>query len=467
MPSALIVEDSRSSQELLAEWLRQLGFGTIVTAGMLAEALSALKERSFDLVLLDLQLPDGSGLELLKALDEHPDSEVVITTGHGTIDSAIDAMRGGAIDYLTKPIDLQRLQKIVVKTCRALELRSEVASLRGELRRVGHFGGMIGASAAMQRVYDLISRVAPTSSTVLIVGETGTGKELVAETIFQLSRRAKEPFVPINCGAVSPGLIESELFGHERGSFTGADRRHKGIIERANGGTLFLDEITEMPVELQVKLLRILETGTVTRVGGDQVISASVRVLAATNRDPGQAVRDGKLREDLLYRINVFPIDMPPLRERKGDVTLLAQRFLDRLNQEGGTSKTFTPAALERLEEHQWPGNVRELKNAVERAYIIAVGRIDVDSLPLRGVAPRPSSTGAAPGGAGVGSSIAEVEQQLILATLEHCSGDKKRAAETLGISLKTLYNKLGAYGGLKKSATSSDPKPRGVEEGG
>ena len=420
------------------------------------------------MVLLDLQLPDGSGLDLLKALDDFPDSEVVITTGHGTIDSAIDAMRGGAIDYLTKPIDLQRLQKIVVKTRRALELRSEVASLRGELRRVGHFGGMIGASAAMQRVYDLISRVAKTSSTVMIVGETGTGKELVAETIHQLSHRAKEPFVPINCGAVSPGLIESELFGHERGSFTGADRRHKGIIERANGGTLFLDEITEMPVELQVKLLRILETGTVTRVGGDQVISASVRVLAATNRDPGQAVRDGRLREDLLYRINVFPIEMPPLRARKGDVTLIAQRFLDRLNQEGGTSKTFTPGALERLEQHHWPGNVRELKNAIERAYIIAGDRIDVDALPLQRLAPvATSSTAPSSDSLGVGSSIAEVEQQLILATLEHCGGDKKRAAETLGISLKTLYNKLGTYGGAKKSLASAYPKPNRAQDGG
>ena len=352
MPNALIVEDSDSSRELFSEWLKQRGFDPIEVGGTLAASQAILAERSFDLVLLDLQLPDGSGLELLKQLEDHPDSEIVVITGHGTIDSAIDAMRGGAIDYLTKPVDLRRLQKIVTKSCRALELRSEVANLRGELRRMGRFGGMVGASAVMQQAYDLVQRVAPTSSTVLIVGETGTGKELIAETIHQLSRRAKEAFIPVNCGAVSPTLIDSELFGHERGSFTGAERRHKGIFERANGGTLFLDEITETPMELQVKLLRVLETGALTRVGGDQPISVDVRLLAATNRDPARAVQDGKLRKDLLYRVNVFPIEVPPLRDREGDITLLAQHFLELLNKEGGTSKSFTRGALERLERH-------------------------------------------------------------------------------------------------------------------
>jgi DNA-binding NtrC family response regulator len=322
---------------------------------------------------------------------------------------------------------------------------------------MGRFGGMVGASDAMQRAYDLIVRVAPTSSTVLIVGETGTGKELVAETIHQLSRRSAEPFVPINCGAVSPTLIESELFGHERGSFTGADRKRKGIFERAHGGTLFLDEITEMPSELQVRLLRVLETGTLTRVGGDEAITADVRVLAATNRDPGNAVKDGKLREDLHYRLNVFPIEVPPLRERHGDISLLAKHFLERLNNEAGTTKSFTPAALERLEEHHWPGNVRELKNAIERAHIIAADRIDSDSLPLRDLA---TAATEASGQLPVGSSIADVEQQLILATMERCRGDKKRAAEILGISLKTLYNKLGSYDEAKDRAAppGSDP---------
>jgi two-component system response regulator AtoC len=462
MPSALIVEDSDSSRELLSEWLKQLGFGTIETGGTLAGAQSRLKDRSFDLVLLDLQLPDGSGLELLKQLEDHPDSEIVVITGHGTIDSAIDAMRGGAIDYLTKPVDLRRLQKIVTKSVRALALRSEVATLRGELRRMGRFGGMVGASDAMQRTYDLIVRVSPTSSTVLIVGETGTGKELIAETIHQLSRRSAEPFIPINCGAVSATLIESELFGHERGSFTGAERKHKGIFERAHGGTLFLDEITEMPMELQVRLLRILETGTFTRVGGDDAIASDVRVLAATNRDPGKAVKDGKLREDLLYRLNVFPIEVPPLRARDGDIGLLAQHFLEQLNKAAGASKTLTPAALERLEQHRWPGNVRELKNAIERAHIIAGDRIDAESLPLKGAglgATEPSA--ALP----VGSSIAEVEQKLILATMERCRGDKRKAAEILGISLKTLYNKLSSYDGSRNAPSPPEPSPSPAQE--
>jgi two-component system response regulator AtoC len=463
MPSALIVEDSDSSRELYAEWLKQSGFAPIESWGTLAGAQAVLKERSFDLVLLDLQLPDGSGLDLLKQLEDHPDAEVVVITGHGTIDTAIDAMRGGAIDYLTKPVDLRRLQKIVAKSCRALELRTEVKSLRGELRRMGRFGGMVGASAAMQRAYDLIARVAPTSSTVLIIGETGTGKELVAETIHERSRRSAEAFVPINCGAVSATLIESELFGHERGSFTGAERKHKGIFERAHGGTLFLDEITEMPMELQVRLLRILETGTVTRVGGDEAIAADVRVLAATNRDPGKAVQDGKLREDLLYRLNVFPITVPPLRERDGDITLLAKHFLDRLNKDSDTVKSLTPAAIERLEQHPWPGNVRELRNAIERAHIIAGARIDRDSLPLRGLetaATAPSS------GLPVGATIAEVERQLILATMERCGGNKTAAASTLGISVKTLYNKLCLYEGAKNGASPPESSPPPEQEG-
>jgi DNA-binding NtrC family response regulator len=461
--SALIVEDSESSRELLAECLKQQRFDTIATGGTLAEARAALDGRAFDLVLLDLKLPDGSGLDLLKRLDDHPDTDVVVITGHGTIDSAIDAMRGGAIDYLTKPVDLGRLQKIATKTRRALELRSEVATLRGELRGMGRFGEMIGASAAIQSVYDLIGRVAPTSSTVLIVGETGTGKELVAQTIHQLSRRSKEPFVPINCGAVTPTLIESELFGHERGSFTGAEHRRKGMFERADGGTLFLDEITEMPPDLQVKLLRILETGSATRVGGDQAIATNVRVLAATNRNPSKAVKDGKLREDLHYRLNVFPIEVPPLRERQGDVTLLAQRFLDRLNKDAGTSKTFTPSAMERLEQYRWPGNVRELKNAVERAFIIAPDRIEASNLPMQDRSTDASAVSerTSPGLPVVGSSVADVKRQLVLATMEQCGDDKKRAAQQLGISLKTLYNWLAVYGETgKRSASSGTDRP-------
>jgi DNA-binding NtrC family response regulator len=320
--------------------------------------------------------------------------------------------------------------------------------LRAELRRIGHFGPMVGTSSVMQQVYDLIARVAPTSSSVLITGETGTGKELVAETLHRLSRRAKKPFLPVNCAAVAPTLIESELFGHERGSFTGAERQHKGIFERADGGTLLLDEITEMPVELQVRLLRVLETKTFSRIGGAESIAVDVRLVAATNRDPGTAVQEGKLRQDLLYRLNVFPIEVPPLRDRKEDIELLAGHFVKKLNKEANAAKRLTPAAIERLRLHGWPGNVRELRNVVERAFIIAAATIDADSIPLDGApAPAPAASSAALR-LDVGTSIADAERQLILATLDRFAGDKKRTAAVLGISLKTLYTRLASYAG-------------------
>src|SRR5262249_4735605 len=261
-------------------------------------------------------------------------------------------------------------------------------------------------------------------------------------------RRRKAPFLAINCGAVSPNLIESELFGHERGSFTGAAQRHRGHFERASGGTLFLDEITEMPMELQVKLLRVLETGELLRIGGDQPVQADVRVVAASNRNTTQAVTEGRLREDLYYRLNVFPISLPPLRERAGDITLLAQHFLGTLNEAEGTRKRFTPEAVQRFERHEWPGNVRELENAVQRAYIMAENEIGVGSLPLELGAQMLSTAPIVDGGPPlkVGTSLSEAERHLILATLEHYQGDKKKTAEVLGISLKTLYNRLNVY---------------------
>jgi DNA-binding NtrC family response regulator len=303
---------------------------------------------------------------------------------------------------------------------------------------------MIGACPSMQRVYDLIARVAPTEASILVTGETGTGKELVAQTVHELSRRHAEAFLPVNCGAVPSTLIESELFGHERGSFTGADRMHRGFFERAHRGTLFLDEVTEMPVELQVKLLRVLETGTVTRVGGNDAFKVDVRLIAATNRKPEEAVAQGKLREDLLYRLNVFPIAVPPLRERKDDIELLAEDALAQLNRQESTEKRLTPACLERLKHQTWPGNVRELKNVLQRAFILAEDEIHAEDLPLSGPVRRETPIDGL--GVGVGMTIAEAERCLIEATLASCAGDKKRAAEVLGISLKTLYNRLGEY---------------------
>jgi DNA-binding NtrC family response regulator len=445
VPTALLVDDDRTTLESLAEWVQQEGFN-VQTAGDLASAKEKLPEQVPDLLLLDLKLPDGNGLELLDDIEDESPTDIVVITGHGTIDTAMEAVRGGAIDYLTKPVDLPRLRRILAKVKRAGELRQEVARLRGELRDLGRFGRLVGASPAMQPVYNLSERVAPTKATVLIVGETGTGKELVAQTIHELSRRSKSAFLPINCGAVPENLIESELFGHEQGSFTGASRKHQGIFERADGGTLFLDEITEMPSELQVKLLRVLETGAFTRVGGKQPVHVDVRVIAATNRDPQQALDEGKLRKDLLYRLAVFPIEVPPLRERGGDVDLLADSFLATLNRDAETAKTITAAARQRLRDYSWPGNVRELKNVLERSFIMATDEIDVDQLPFGDnlmVAPAAAS-GAL--GIQIGMSIAEAERRMILATLEHFDGDKKKTAETLGVSLKTVYNRLHAY---------------------
>jgi DNA-binding NtrC family response regulator len=307
----------------------------------------------------------------------------------------------------------------------------------------------------MSTVYDLIAKVAPTDATVLLTGESGTGKEVVAQTIHDLSRRRRGPFLPLNCGAMPAGLIESELFGHERGSFTGATQLRRGYFERASGGTLFLDEISEMPIELQVKLLRVLETASAVRIGGDAPVPVDARVIAATNRSPEQAVADGKLREDLLYRLNVFPIALPPLRERAGDVPRLADHFLEELNQAEGAKKRFAAGVQARLESYPWPGNVRELGNVIQRAFILAEEELD-PALPV-GVPSAPSALAAKAVPPGV--PLAEIERQAILSTLEQNGGDKRKAAASLGIALKTLYNRLKQY------RTEGAPEAAGIPE--
>jgi DNA-binding NtrC family response regulator len=392
--------------------------------------------------LVDLYLPDGSGIELLKDLDIGTSTEVVLMTGFADVESAVQALRLGASDYLTKPLDIGRLKSILANVA-SIQPTPTVSAPVEQTSEVGRLGLLLGASPPMQGLYEMLTRVAPTDATVFLVGESGTGKDLAAQTLHSLSRRSKMPFLPLNCGAISPTLIESELFGHERGSFTGAARRHKGYFERAHGGTLFLDEITEMPIELQVKLLRVLETGTVARIGGDQPVDVDVRVVAATNRDPNKAVNDGKLREDLLYRLQVFPVPMPPLRERGDDIGLLADYFLAQLNERQGTSKVFTEESMERLRGHSWPGNVRELKNVVHRAFIMADQEISPRCLPRE-----------VGGDSGlirslnfqVGTSIEEVERRLIMATLDAYGGNKRKTADILGVSLKTLYNRLNTY---------------------
>ena len=448
-PLALVVDDDENIREALTELAQREGFRA-AGAGSLAEARQRLKESRPDVILTDLGLPDGNGLDLLADLTEPPRPEVILITGNATVDSAIAAIRTGVLDYLEKPVDTRRLKSILANVSRTLELKQENQALRFELRKLGRFGGLIGASSAMQRIYDLIARVAPTQASVLITGESGTGKEMVAQTVHQLSTRRSGPFLPVNCSAVPATLIESQLFGHEKGSFTGAAQQHRGFFERASGGSLFLDEITEMPMELQARLLRVLETGTVMRVGSETQIQVDVRMVAATNRSPESAVRDGKLREDLYYRLNVFPVNLPPLRDRGEDVELLADFFLSQLNQEAGTEKVLSDRSRDRLRRHNWPGNVRELKNAMHRAFIMAEEQVELE-IPAGSTAGMHESSGGGGSASGldsieVGLALDEVERRVILATLERYEGDKRRAAETLGISLKTLYNRLNVY---------------------
>lgn len=443
MPHVLIVDDDDNTRAALSELVSAEGF-TVALAADVREGTIQLGRQVPDAILSDLRLPDGSGLDLLRSLDPKNAVEMILMTGHASVDSAVDALRMGVADYLVKPINVQRLRAILARIPRSGDLHAEIAGLRDTLRQYGRFGSMLGNSPAMQKLYDEMIRVAPTEATVLLMGESGTGKELAAQTLHELSLRRKQTFLAINCGAISPNLIESEMFGHERGSFTGAERQHKGYFERADGGTLFLDEITEMPLELQVKLLRVLETGLFMRVGTIKETATDVRVIAATNRDPEEAVRDGRLREDLYHRLNVFPLELPPLRTRGGDIAMLAESFLERLNTAGRESKVFAQGLLESLGSHDWPGNVRELKNYVQRAFILA--NDGVLETPVAPVSMAVGSQNADAVSIAMGTSLAQAEQQLIFATLKRCNGVKRKAAQVLGISSKTLYNRLEEY---------------------
>jgi two-component system, NtrC family, response regulator HydG len=439
---ALVVEDDKNALGALAELVADEGFA-VEKATSVRTARARLVTRTPDVVLLDLILPDGTGFDLIRDLRKHTERvEIVVITGHASVSTAVEALRHGASDYLTKPVDAARLKLMLANLRRSRELRPRLSELRRQVRQLGRFGMLVGAAPAMERVYEMVSRVAPSSASVLVTGESGTGKELVAETLHQLSRRAANPYLVLNCGALSPTLIESELFGHERGSFTGADRVHRGFFERADGGTLFLDEVSEIPVDLQAKLLRVLETGALTRVGGEKTVRVDVRIIAATNRDLDARVAEGKFRGDLLYRLKVFPIDLPPLRERVEDIAGLAHHFLGELNRQDGTEKGFTPAALAILQRCAWPGNVRELKNVIHRAFILAEKEIGPSHL-----APELSGPTTADGLPGALTTLAEAQRRLILATLEHFDGDKRKAAEALGVSLRTMYNRLREYG--------------------
>lgn len=445
MPHALVVDDEADGAEMLAAVISAEGF-SVATAGSIVDARRQMALQTPDVVLLDLMLPDGSGMQLVDDIKLLNACEVVLITGHASVESSVEALRLGASDYLVKPPNMRRLRGILSRLVKPSTLATDAVALEDQLEREGHFGQLWGRSKPMREIYDQIVRVSGTAVSVFITGESGTGKEVVARTVHDLSRRSSRPFLGVNCGAISPNLIESEIFGHEKGSFTGADRQHQGFFERASGGTLFLDEITEMPLDLQVKLLRVLETGTFMRVGSSQVMETDVRIIAATNRPPMQAVATGKLREDLLYRLNVFPIHLPALRDRADDVAVIAQHFLDDISRREGQAKRFAPQALARLGSYRWPGNVRELRNIVYRAYVMAPDTTIINDCLPAGDAPLPVINGRPTLTIEIGTSLAEIERQVTLVTLEYFGRHKEKTAATLGVSLKTLYNRLKEY---------------------
>jgi DNA-binding NtrC family response regulator len=456
VPRALIVDDHEPTLAALAQLVDAEGY-TTARAASVADARLHLDLTKFDVVLVDLNLPDGSGMNLLEHARIAGASAVVLITGQASVSSAVAALRTGVTDYLTKPIDFERLRVILEEVTRSAGLADEIRTLKDRLIESGRFGSLVGRSALMQQVYGLIERVAPSSATVFLSGESGSGKELVAKTLHDLSRRRTAAFVAVNCGAISPTLMESELFGHERGSFTGAERRHRGVFEQAHGGTLFLDEVTEMPLELQVKLLRVLETGSVTRTGGEAPIDVDVRIIAATNRQIDQVVAKGTLREDLFYRLKVFHLVVPPLRERAEDIELLCSYFLDMLAEKEGLQKHLTSEALEALRRYTWPGNVRELRNAIYTAYLLADGdTIDTHALPPEIEGGSSATFDRSSVQIPVGTTLAVAERRLILTTLASYDGNKPKTAEVLGVSLKTLYNRLHEYGYWAESSSET-----------
>src|SRR5688572_10435796 len=444
----LIVEDEPSTRLGLTELVRTWGF-TADSAADGQEALDRITTFRPSIIISDMVMPRMGGLDLLRALkDDGGEYTIVILTAQGTVETAVEAIKEGAYDYLTKPIEPQRLKILLDKIVERQDTRREVKVLRRQLRDHGTFGKMIGNSAQMRKVYQVVEQSAPTSASVLIWGESGTGKELVAQTIHQLSSRAQQPFVPINCAAIPETLLESEIFGHEKGAFTGASDRREGCFELADRGTLFLDEVAEMTPATQVKLLRVLQEQTFRRLGGRAEQTVDVRVIAATNINPIEAVKNGRLREDLFYRLNVFAIELPPLRHRKEDLPLLIQSFIGEFNSRNNKRVTAVDgAAMRVLEQYGWPGNVRELRNVIERAVILSAGEfIELKHLPPLFTE---STDSAKPSVALTpGITVEEAENRLILLTLEHTRDNKTRAAEILGISLKTLHNKLNKLRG-------------------
>jgi DNA-binding NtrC family response regulator len=440
----LIVEDEDATRVGLAELVRTWGFVTD-SAPNGEEALKLVTTFRPSIIVTDMVMPRMDGLALLKSLkDEAEQLKVIMLTAQGSVETAVEALKNGATDYLTKPVDTQKLKLMLQGIAELNAQKRENEALRRQLKDQGSFGRIVGNSPKMRKIYQVIEQAAPTPASVLIIGESGTGKELVAQMIHQLSARAQALFVAINCAAIPETLLESEIFGHERGAFTGATDRRAGCFELADQGTLFLDEIAEMVPVTQVKLLRVLQERKFRRLGGRVEQEVDVRVIAATNMNPIDAIRDGKLRDDLYYRLNVFTIELPPLRDRKEDLPLITQALIDEFNtRDRRNVKAVAPEAMRMMELYDWPGNVRELRNVIERATILARGEvIEVSHLPRFGAPARAleptSGVTIAPG-----MTVDEAERKLIVATLEAAGNNKTRAAEMLGISLKTLHNKL------------------------
>ncbi len=458
----LFVDDEKSLQEFMSSELPRLGHQVTACPDGKA-ALKILKESTFDAAILDLRMPGMTGLEVLEQLKQMaPDTEAVVMTGHASVETAIEAMRLGAFDYITKPCKLAEIEAILRKVAEKRDLEHKNLALQSRVQAAEGPTVLVGDSAPMTGVHRLIATVAPTDSTVLILGETGTGKELVARNLYEQSKRADKAFVPVNCGALAENLVESELFGHRKGAFTGADRDHKGLFQVANGGTLFLDEVGELNKNIQVKLLRFLESGEIRRVGETEPFRTDVRILCATNRDLRTMIKADEFREDLYFRINTFEIRLPPLRERRPDIPDLARHLLGRAARRPmeQVADLLTPEAVDTLLEHEWPGNVRELANVMEHAYILSGGKpITGEHLPhhirTAGAQPRTLSLAAVTAEAAPAASrtLREIEMEHVLRVLEKHGGNKPAAAAELGISLKTLYNKLNQLQEERRSA--------------
>jgi DNA-binding NtrC family response regulator len=459
----LFVDDEKSLQEFMRSELPRLGHEvTVCPDGR--TALKTLEKSTFDAAILDLRMPGMNGIEVLEHLKKiSPDTEAVVMTGHASMETAIEAVRLGAFDYITKPCKLAEIEAVLGKVSEKRELKNKNLALQNRVKAAEGPTVLVGSSGPMSTVQNFIARIAPTDATVMVLGETGTGKELAARTIWQLSKRADMPFIPVNCGALAEHLVESELFGHRKGAFTGADRDHKGLFEVANGGTLFLDEVGELNKNVQVKLLRFLESGEVRRVGDTEPFRTNVRIVCATNRDLRTMIREDLFREDLYFRINTFELRLPPLRERRQDIPDLARHLLGRAAKRPveQVADLLTPDAIDVLLEHEWQGNVRELANVMEHAYIIAGGGpILPEHLPHTVSQPpgHAPSLNLAPGttplpAASAARTLEEIEMEHVLRVLEKHGGSKTAAAAELGISLKTMYNKLNRLQEQRKSA--------------